>query len=95
MRSATHHHPLTRPCLLSAPNRPHRRVATLRVLPTVRGLEHLFGRWFAPFLMRGRNAAWCVAASVAVAGVLAAVKATNTRLQDHTFLFQVLAKCFQ
>jgi len=27
-------------------------------------------------------------ASVAVAGVLAAVKATNTRLQDHTFLFQ-------
>ena len=28
-------------------------------------------------------------ASVAVAGVLAAVKATNTRLQDHTFLFQV------
>ena len=32
-------------------------------------------------------------ASVAVAGVLAAVKATNTRLQDHTFLFQVLAKC--
>ena len=30
-------------------------------------------------------------ASVAVAGVLAAVKATNTRLQDHTFLFQVLA----
>jgi len=27
-------------------------------------------------------------ASVAVAGILAAVKATNTRLQDHTFLFQ-------
>merc|ERR1711997_259342 len=27
-------------------------------------------------------------ASVAVAGVLAALKATNTRLQDHTFLFQ-------
>ena len=24
-----------------------------------------------------------------MAGVLAAVKATNTRLQDHTFLFQV------
>ena len=31
-------------------------------------------------------------ASVAVAGVLAAVKATNTRLQDHTFLFQVLGQ---
>jgi len=27
-------------------------------------------------------------ASVAVAGILAAVKATNTKLQDHTFLFQ-------
>jgi len=27
-------------------------------------------------------------ASVAVAGVLGALKATNTRLQDHTFLFQ-------
>merc|ERR1719187_2192813 len=27
-------------------------------------------------------------ASVAVAGVLAALKATNTKLQDHTFLFQ-------
>jgi malic enzyme len=25
---------------------------------------------------------------VAVAGVLGALKATNTRLQDHTFLFQ-------
>jgi len=27
-------------------------------------------------------------ASVAVAGILAALKATNTKLQDHTFLFQ-------
>ena len=27
-------------------------------------------------------------ASVAVAGVLAALKATNTKLSDHTFLFQ-------
>ena len=28
-------------------------------------------------------------ASVAVAGILAALKATNTKLSDHTFLFQV------
>jgi malic enzyme len=27
-------------------------------------------------------------ASVAVAGILAALKATNTKLSDHTFLFQ-------
>ena len=28
-------------------------------------------------------------ASVVVAGILAALKATNTKLSDHTFLFQV------
>ena len=27
-------------------------------------------------------------AAVAVAGILAALKATNTKLSDHTFLFQ-------
>ena len=31
-------------------------------------------------------------AAVAVAGILAALKATNTKLSDHTFLFQVTFK---
>ena len=31
-------------------------------------------------------------ASVVVAGILAALKATNTKLSDHTFLFQVCLK---
>ena len=31
---------------------------------------------------------WSSSSSPLLAGVLAAVKATNTRLQDHTFLFQ-------
>ena len=57
-------------------------VATLRMLPTVRGLEHLFGRWFAPFLMRGRNAAWCVAASVAVAAVFG-VQGSHMEMSDE------------
>ena len=56
--------------------------ATPRVLPTVRGLEHLFGRWFAPFLMRGRNAAWCVAASVAVAAVFG-VQGSHMEMSDE------------
>ena len=57
-------------------------VAAPRVLPTVRGLEHLFGRWFAPFLMRGRNAAWCVAASVAVAAVFG-VQGSHMEMSDE------------
>ena len=48
----------------------------------MRGLEHLFGRWFAPFLMRGRNAVWCVAASMAVAAVLG-VQGSHMEMSDE------------
>ena len=57
-------------------------VVTPRALLTVRGLEHLFGRWFAPFLMRGRNAVWCVAASMAVAAVLG-VQGSHMEMSDE------------
>ena len=51
-------------------------------LPAVRALERFFGRRFAPFLTRGRNAAWCVAASVAVAAVLG-VQGSYMQMSDE------------